>query len=67
LKSLRIAEEFAELEAGLVELGLAVSCRAFEHGGNLIMLETFDIVKYEDHAVTRRQQSDGAFERDAVD
>ena len=65
--SLGLAKEFAELEAGLVELGLAVAGGAFEHGGDLIVLEAFDVVEDEDHAVAGGKQGDGAFERDAVD
>jgi hypothetical protein len=67
LEGLGLAEEFAEFEASLVELGFTVTGRTFEHGGNLIMLETFDVVKDEDHAVAGGKQGDGALERDAVD
>ena len=62
-----IAKEFAELEASLVELRFAVSSGAFEHGGNLIMLETFDVVQDEDHAVPGREGGYGSLEGDAVD
>ena len=50
----RVAEQFAKLEAGLVQLGLAVSGGAVEHGGDLIMLEAFDVVQDKDHAVAGR-------------
>ncbi len=66
-KGLGVAQEFAQFEAGLVELGFAVTGGALKHGGNLIMLEAFDVVKDEDHAVARGKQSYGAFEGDAVD
>ncbi len=56
LKRLGFAKEFAELEAGLVELGLAVAGGAFEHGGDLVVLEAFDVVEDEDHAVAGRKQ-----------
>ena len=62
-----VAKEFAQLEAGFVELRFTVSSGAFEHGGNLIMLETFDIVQDEDHAVAGREGGDGSLEGDAVD
>ncbi len=50
----RLTEQFAELESGLVELGFAVAGGAFEHGGDFVMLEAFDVVEDEDHAVAGR-------------
>ena len=49
-----MTKQFAKPEAGLVQLGFAVACRAIEHGGDLIMLEAFDIVEDKDHAVAGR-------------
>ena len=50
-----------------MELGFAVAGGAFEHGGDLVVLEAFDVVEDEDHAVAGRQRGDGALEGDAVD
>ena len=50
-----------------MELGLAVAGGAFEHGGDLVVLETFDVVEDKDHAVAGRERGYGAFEGDAVD
>ncbi len=49
-----------------MKLGLAVPGGAFEHGGDLIVLEAFDVVKDKDHAVPGREHGDRAFERDTV-
>ena len=62
-----MAEEFAELEAGFVELGFAVAGGALEHGGDLVVLVAFDVVEDEDHAIAGGQGGDGALEGDAVD
>ena len=50
-----------------MELGFAVAGGALEHGGDLIVLEAFDVVEDEDHAVAGRERGDGALEGDAVD
>ena len=63
----RLAKEFAKLEAGLVQLGFAVSGGAFEHGSDFVVLEAFDVVENENHAISGRQQGDGALEGNAID
>jgi len=50
-----------------VELGFAVAGGAFEHGGDLVVLEAFDVVKDEDHAVAGGERGDGALKSYAVD
>ena len=50
-----------------MELGFAVAGGALEHGGDFVVLEAFDVVEDEDHAVAGRQRGDGALEGDAVD
>ena len=62
-----VTKQFAKLEAGFVELRFAVAGGALEHGGDLIVLEAFYIVKDEDHAVAGRERGDGALEGYAVD
>ena len=62
-----VAQQFAELETGLVELGFAVAGGALEHAGDLVMFEAFDVVEDEDHAIARGERGDGALEGDAVD
>jgi hypothetical protein len=64
---LRLAQELTELEAGLVELRLAVTGGALEHGGDFVLFDAFYVVEDEDHAVTRGQRSDGALKGDTVD
>jgi hypothetical protein len=50
-----------------MELRLGVAGGALEHGGDLVVLEAFDVMQHEDHAVAGRKRGDGAFQRDAVD
>src|SRR5260370_14148303 len=52
-------EQFAELESRLMQLRFAVSGRTFEHGGDLIVLVTFDVVQDKDHAIAGGQGGDG--------
>src|SRR5260370_24491774 len=63
----RLTEEFAELETGLVKLGFAVAGGALEHRGDLVVLEAFDVVEDEDHAIAGGERGDGALEGYAVD
>ena len=43
-----------------------ISGGALEHGRNLVMLEAFDVVEDEDHAIAGGKRCDGSLERDAV-
>ncbi len=60
-------KEFAKFQAGLVKLRFAVSGGTLEHGGDLVVLEAFDVVEDEDHAIAGGEGADGALEGDAVD
>jgi hypothetical protein len=50
-----------------VELGLGVAACAFEHAGNFRVVETLNIVKEKDAAISGRHRSQGSIDCEAVD
>src|ERR1700731_5224043 len=62
-----LAQQFTKLEPRFMQLRFAVSSGAIEHAGDLIVLETFNVVEDEYHAITGRERGHGALQRHPVD
>src|SRR5215510_14119037 len=60
-------QEFAQLHTCFMQLRLAVADRTTHHLGNLIMLEAFYIVQYENTPVARGKAIDSIFQLQPID